>query len=82
MKRNIEAIAAADYDVIVVGGGIHGSWVAHEAAQQGLSVCLLEKGDFGHATSANSLKIIHGGYGICKNSISAACANRCGNRPS
>lgn len=61
MKRSIEAIAAADYDVIVVGGGIHGSWVAHEAAQQGLSVCLLEKGDFGHATSANSLKIIHGG---------------------
>ncbi|NOZ11438.1 MAG: FAD-dependent oxidoreductase [Gammaproteobacteria bacterium] len=49
------------YDVVVVGGGIYGAAHAWEAASRGLSVILLEKGDFGSATSANSLKVIHGG---------------------
>ncbi len=49
------------YDLLVVGGGMYGACVAWEAASRGLSVALVEKGDFGAATSANSLKIIHGG---------------------
>ncbi len=49
------------YDVAVIGGGIYGAAHAWEAASRGLSVILLEKGDFGSATSANSLKVIHGG---------------------
>ena len=35
--------------------------MARDAALRGLSVALVEKGDFGHATSANSLRVIHGG---------------------
>jgi len=49
------------YDVAVIGAGIHGATVAWEAASRGLSVILLDKGDFGCGTSANSLKTIHGG---------------------
>lgn len=49
------------YDLIIIGGGIHGATMAWEAISRGLSVLLLEKNDFGSATSANSLKIIHGG---------------------
>jgi len=49
------------YDLAVVGGGVHGAAIAWEAALTGRQVCLLEQDDFGAATSANSLKIIHGG---------------------
>lgn len=49
------------YDVLIIGGGIYGATAAWEAASRGLSVALFEKGDFGSGTSANSLKVIHGG---------------------
>jgi glycerol-3-phosphate dehydrogenase len=49
------------YDVIVIGGGIIGAGVARDAALRGLSVVLLEKQDFGGATTAGSTRLIHGG---------------------
>ncbi|MFQ5627256.1 MAG: glycerol-3-phosphate dehydrogenase/oxidase [bacterium] len=61
MKRNIANLAAQEYDIIIIGGGIYGAWAAWDAALRGLSVALLEKSDFGAATSSNSMKIIHGG---------------------
>ena len=54
-------MAVIRYDLLVVGGGIYGACVAWEAVLRGLSVAVVEKADFGSATSANSLKIIHGG---------------------
>lgn len=62
MKREIVLFKNRTFDVLVVGGGIHGAAVAHECALQGMSVALIEKNDFGSVTSANSLKIIHGGF--------------------
>jgi glycerol-3-phosphate dehydrogenase len=61
VTRDPAALASRAFDVIVVGGGICGAAIAWDAAQRGLSVALLERGDFGGATSANSLKIVHGG---------------------
>lgn len=61
MKRNIAQFADRHFDVVIVGGGIYGVCAAWDAALRGLSVALVEKGDFGSATSSNSLKIIHGG---------------------
>lgn len=49
------------YDVIVIGGGIHGAGVAQAAAAHGYSVLLLEKTAIGSATSSKSSKLIHGG---------------------
>jgi glycerol-3-phosphate dehydrogenase len=48
-------------DLIVIGGGFHGAMLTLEATRRGLSTVLLERGDFGGATSANSLRIVHGG---------------------
>ena len=48
-------------DIVIIGSGIHGAILALEAAQAGYRVALFEKDDFGGSTSANSLKIIHGG---------------------
>ena len=61
MKRDLERLANQKFDVLVIGGGIHGAVAAWDAALRGLSVALIERGDFGSATSQNSLKIVHGG---------------------
>jgi glycerol-3-phosphate dehydrogenase len=61
MRRNLAELANTPFDVLIIGGGIYGAWTAWDAAQRGLSVALVEKGDFGCATSSNSLKIMHGG---------------------
>jgi glycerol-3-phosphate dehydrogenase len=61
VKRDLARLARERFDVLVVGGGIHGAAAAREAAARGFATALIERGDFGHATSANSLKIIHGG---------------------
>jgi glycerol-3-phosphate dehydrogenase len=61
MARALAALAGREFDVLVVGGGITGATTAWDAAQRGLSVALLERGDFGGATSAESLKVVHGG---------------------
>ena len=51
----------ADYDVVVLGGGMAGAGAARDLALRGLSVALVEKGDFASATTARSSKLIHGG---------------------
>jgi len=48
-------------DLAIIGGGITGAAVAREAARRGLSVALVEKGDFASGTSSKSSKLIHGG---------------------
>lgn len=50
------------FDVCVIGGGINGAAVARDAAMRGLSVALVEAGDFAGATSSRSSKLIHGGF--------------------
>ena len=52
---------AADYDIVVIGGGINGAGIARDAALRGLRVLLLEKNDFGSGTSSWSSRLIHGG---------------------
>ena len=61
MQRNLTALTERVFDLVVVGGGVTGAAIAWDGAQRGLSVALVERGDFGAATSANSLKVVHGG---------------------
>ena len=62
MKRNIPAlIDRKGYDLIIIGGGINGAACAWDAVLRGLNVALLERRDFGWATSSNSSKIAHSG---------------------
>jgi glycerol-3-phosphate dehydrogenase len=61
MRRDLKRLAEDTFDILVVGGGVNGLAVAWDAALRGFNVALVERGDFGGATSAHSLKIIHGG---------------------
>lgn len=61
MKRDVAALTATDFDLLVCGGGIYGAWTAYDAALRGLKVALVEQGDWAGATSSASSKLIHGG---------------------
>jgi glycerol-3-phosphate dehydrogenase len=61
MQRNLDALAAENFDLLVIGGGITGAGAALDAALRGLRVALIDKGDFASGTSSASSKLIHGG---------------------
>jgi glycerol-3-phosphate dehydrogenase len=54
-------VTLRQFDVAVVGGGVHGAGVAQAAAAAGHSVLLLEKRELASGTSSKSSKLIHGG---------------------
>ena len=53
--------APSAHDVCIVGGGITGAGIARDLSLRGLSVLLLEKGDWGAGTTGSSSWMIHGG---------------------
>src|SRR6185436_20999449 len=59
--RDLASLEAAAYDLLVVGGGIHGLASAYDAASRGLRVALVEADDFGSGASFNHQKTVHGG---------------------
>lgn len=60
MERMPQALEGR-FEVLVVGGGVTGVALARTLAQSGVRTALVERGDFGAATSHNSAKIVHGG---------------------
>ncbi|HEY1559520.1 MAG TPA: glycerol-3-phosphate dehydrogenase/oxidase [Caulobacteraceae bacterium] len=54
-------LGARRFDLAVIGAGITGAGIARDAALRGLSVLLIEAGDFACGTSSRSSKMIHGG---------------------
>jgi glycerol-3-phosphate dehydrogenase len=59
--ERLDALGRGTFDLLVVGGGITGAAAARDAASRGLSVALVERGDWGSGTSWRSSKLVHGG---------------------
>jgi glycerol-3-phosphate dehydrogenase len=57
----LDALSGDRYDLLVVGGGIHGLFAAYDAALRGLTVALVERADFGSGLSFNHQRTLHGG---------------------
>src|SRR5689334_24085988 len=55
--ESLARMADEVFDVCVIGGGINGAAVARDAAMRGLSVALVDAGDFAGATSSRSSKL-------------------------
>lgn len=60
-KRDIAALQDQQFDVVIVGGGISGAWLAYHAACSGYRTALVEQQDFASQTSSSSSKLLHGG---------------------
>jgi glycerol-3-phosphate dehydrogenase len=61
MPRRFADLRDQGFDLLVVGGGVYGAWTACDAVWRGLSVALVDQGDWAGATSSASTKLIHGG---------------------
>ena len=57
----IAELASAEFDVLVIGGGVTGAGAVLDAASRGLKVALVEARDIASGTSSRSSKLIHGG---------------------
>jgi glycerol-3-phosphate dehydrogenase len=57
----LAAMSTEPVDLLVLGGGITGAGIARDAALRGIRTALVDKGDFGGATSSRSSRLIHGG---------------------
>lgn len=66
LTRFIEKPVNTTLDCLIIGGGITGAALAYEAASRGYTTALIEKDDFGGATSAATGKLIHGGLRYLK----------------
>ncbi|MEM9055945.1 MAG: glycerol-3-phosphate dehydrogenase/oxidase [Pseudomonadota bacterium] len=60
-SASLEALANETFDLVIIGGGITGACLAFDASTRGLKTALVERRDFGHATSSASSKLLHGG---------------------
>ena len=61
MFRDLDALTSHTFDLLVVGGGIHGLMAAWDASTRGLHVALIERLDFGAAASFHHHRTLHGG---------------------
>jgi glycerol-3-phosphate dehydrogenase len=61
VNRDFDSLRQGPFDLLVIGGGIYGAWIAYDAALRGLHVALVERTDWAAGTSSASTKLIHGG---------------------
>ena len=57
MNRDLDRLTRNGYDLVIIGGGIYGICAAWDATLRGLSVAIVDRGDFCCATSANYLGV-------------------------
>ena len=55
--QRFRCLGQTPFDLAIIGGGATGAAIALDAALRGLSVALVDKGDFAAATSAGSTKL-------------------------
>lgn len=62
----IDDLAAENFDVLIIGGGITGAGIALDAQVRGMKTGLIEMQDFAAGSSSRSTKLVHGGLRYLK----------------
>jgi glycerol-3-phosphate dehydrogenase len=60
-QHNLDQMRSAQFDILVIGGGVTGVSIARDAALRGYNTALVERADFASGTSSKSSKLVHGG---------------------
>lgn len=74
---NLAKLSGATFDVLVVGGGINGAVAAAALAARGVSVAVIDKGDFAGFTSQESSNLVWGGFKYLENYEIGLVRNLC-----
>jgi glycerol-3-phosphate dehydrogenase len=61
MYRDLDGLTSHPFDLLVVGGGIHGMMAAWDASLRGLRVAVIDRYDFGGRASFHHHRTLHGG---------------------
>ncbi|MEV8241149.1 glycerol-3-phosphate dehydrogenase/oxidase [Microbacterium testaceum] len=68
LRADVQALRdAEDIDVLIIGGGINGLATLRDLSLQGVSVALVERGDFVSGASSASSHMVHGGIRYLEN---------------
>lgn len=68
LRADVQALRDAEnLDVLIIGGGINGLATLRDLALQGVSVALVERGDFVSGASSASSHMVHGGIRYLEN---------------
>lgn len=80
MKRDLAALSASEFDILIVGAGAFGAAAAWDAALRGLKVAVIDQDDFGAGASAECFKMVHGGIRYLQHAdvrrLRSSCAER------
>lgn len=82
MRRDtqLERLRSGAFDVCIVGAGINGAVSASVLAARGLNVALIDRGDFGGATSSQSSNLAWGGIKYLESGEAGLVWDLCGSR--
>src|ERR687886_905281 len=61
-RERVWATIEQPWDLVIIGGGITGAGILHDATHAGLRTLLVEQHDFGSGASCRSSKLVHGGF--------------------
>jgi glycerol-3-phosphate dehydrogenase len=75
-----DSLEAAQFDVLIIGGGVSGACLFHHLSGEGYRVLLIDKGDFASATSQSSAMMIWGGLLYLKHLRVGTVWRLCGSR--
>ena len=79
-RRQWDSVADRVFDVAIIGCGINGACIYHHLRRAGLSVLIVDRGDFAGATSQASAMMVWGGLLYLKNghlfTVRALCRAR------
>ncbi|MCH3904661.1 MAG: glycerol-3-phosphate dehydrogenase/oxidase [Lactobacillus sp.] len=66
-KEEIDRLKSGEkFDLLIIGAGITGAGLAHQAQKLGMKVAIVDKQDFAAGTSSRSTRLVHGGIRYLK----------------
>lgn len=79
-QSNLKKLETTTFDVLIVGGGINGAVSAAALAARGVSVALIDRGDFAGFTSQQSSNLVWGGIKYLESGELGLVTKLCGSR--